>query len=63
MDISIFYNGQYHLTHYKKPTSSNVLPNFHSETPTTYKISSLIGSIYRINDTTSNDNELKKSLN
>jgi restriction endonuclease S subunit len=51
------------LKHYKKPTSFNVFNNLNSETPKTFKISSLIGSIYRINVTTSNDNELKKGLN
>jgi hypothetical protein len=61
--MTIFYEkGKYELKHYKKPQTSKVLTNFYSETPKNYKISSLMGSIYRINDTTSNENELKNGL-
>ena len=63
LDMTIFFDGKYHIKHYKKPSASKVLTNFKSETPKKYKISSLMGSIYRVNDTTSNENELEKGLN
>ena len=39
-----------------------MLTNFNSETPNKYKLSSLIGSIYRANDTCTNESELNKTL-
>ena len=62
LDMTIFFDEKYHIKHYKKPSASKVLTNFKSETPKKYKISSLMGSIYRVNDTTSNENELENGL-
>jgi hypothetical protein len=56
LDTCIFLkNNQYEIKNYRKPTASNVVTNFQkSETPIKYKISTLVGSIYRANDTCSN---------
>ena len=55
LDMTIFKNKNiYELKNYKKPSASKVLTNFYSETPNKYKLSSLIGSIYRANDTCTN---------
>ena len=55
LDMTIFKNKNiYELKNYKKPSASKVLTNFNSETPNKYKLSSLIGSIYRANDTCTN---------
>ena len=39
-----------------------MLTNFNSETPNKYKLLSLIGIIYRANDTCTNESELNKTL-
>ena len=52
----------YHIKHFKKPFASNVLTNFKNKTPKKYKISSLMGSIYRVNGTASNKKELEKGF-
>ena len=55
--MTIFKNNNiYELRNFKKPSASKVLTNFCSETPNKYKLSSLIGSIYRPNDTCTNEN-------
>ena len=64
LDTCIFLkNNQYEIKNYRKPTASNVVTNFRkSETPIKYKISTLVGSIYRANDTCSNPEDLNLTL-
>ena len=64
LDTCIFLkNNQYEIKNYRKPTASNVVTYFRkSETPIKYKISTLVGSIYRANDTCSNPEDLNLTL-
>ena len=64
LNTSIFIkNGQFEFKNYRKPTASNVVTNFKkSEISLKYKISALVGSIYRANDTCSNEEDLNLTL-
>ena len=55
LDTSVILNGDtMHLEQFRKSTASDVLVNYHtSVSPKSYKISTLVGELYRCNNTTS----------
>ena len=66
LDTEIFIdeNDIIQLRFYKKPTASDVKLNFQqSVTPMKYKISTLVGEIYRAARCTTIDSEREKALN
>ena len=65
LDTSIYIDsaGILQLKKYKKPSASEVVLNFSkSITPTKYKISTLVGEIYRCNNTTTTEKDLNFAL-
>ena len=66
LDTSVYIDStnKLQLKQYKKPSASNVILNFKkSVTPTKYKISTLVGEIYRCNNTTTTEKDLSHALN
>ena len=62
LDTVVYMNSDnvLQLKKYNKQTASDVVLNFSkSVTPLKYKISTLIGEIYRCNNTTTNEKDLK----
>ena len=57
LDTSIVMNGDnIHLEQFRKLTTSDCIVNYHSSvSPKSYKISTLVGELYRCNNTTSTD--------
>ena len=63
-EIFIDHDDIIQLRFYKKPTASDVKLNFkHSTTPMKYKISTLVGEIFRAARCTTTDNEREIALN
>ena len=55
LDTSVVLNNnKIHLEMFRKPTASDCITNYHSSvSPKSYKISALVGELYRCNNTTS----------
>ena len=59
----INYDGNLHLEMYRKPQASENLLNFRNGiSPKSYEISTLVGELYRCNNTTSTPDALDRAL-
>ena len=65
LDTSIYFDERvnlYEFCNYQRATKSNVIMNYYSIAPRNYKLGTLCGEVYRMGFTSSNENNLNKSL-